>query len=270
MTKHERVRKLLLEGCEESEDLEWPWLADNTGRVDRQNANKFLLGARIDYAIPAYRAWDNAKVLADTVLGDPDDLWSAIDNMGLDRLKAAFRGEHLGKACRRCAAGHDIVRKPTPSGAPDRHKALHMWPNRAAEYVWQMAHVIMDRYGGDPRKIWEDRETSEILQRLTDATFGPELSRMVAGALGDTGQVEGRGRLKADLNVTRVIGRVFTGSKATPAETHAIADIMESGNSWIFDRRLFILGRYTCTSKDPHCSECCLQEECAYAGKRKA
>ena len=132
-----------------------------------------------------------------------------------------------------------------------------------------MAHVILNRYGGDPRKIWEGQETSEILQRLTDATFGPELSRMVAGALRDTGQVKGKGRRKADLNVTRVIGRVFTGSKATPDETHAITDIMEPGNSWIFDRRLFILGQYICTARDPRCSECCLKEECFYAGGPK-
>ena len=270
LTKHERVSKLLLEGCESHEDREWPWLADNTGRIDKRNANKFLLGARIDYAIPADRAWDNAEVLVKIVLGDPDDLWSAIDGMGLDALEAAFRGEHLGKACRRCAEGHDIVRRPTPSGAPDRHKALHMWPNKTAGHVWKMAHIIMDRYGGDPRKLWEGRETGEILSRLTDATFGPELSRMVAGALSDTGQVKGKGRLKADLNVTRVIGRVFTGSKTTPGETHAITDIMEPGNSWKFDGRLFILGQYTCTSKYPNCSECCLKEECVYAGGPKA
>ena len=105
----------------------------------------------------------------------------------------------------------------------------HMWPNRAAGYVWKMAHIIRDRYGGDARKIWEGQPTSQILQRLTDATFGPELSHMVDGALRDTGQVEGKGRLKADLNVTRVLGRVFTGSKAAPDEAHDIADIMEPG-----------------------------------------
>ena len=49
MEKHERIHKLLLEGCKNHEDLEWPWLGDNTGRVDKRDANKFLLGARIDY-----------------------------------------------------------------------------------------------------------------------------------------------------------------------------------------------------------------------------
>ena len=270
MTKYARVRKLL-EGCESHfADYSWPWLSDLPGSVDKKGANKFLLGARIDYGISADRAWKNAEILAETVLGDPDDLWPAINGMGLDALEAAFRGEHLGKACRRCAEGHDIVRRPTPSGAPDRHKALHMWPNKTAGHVWKMAHVIMDRYGGDSRKLWEGRETGEILSRLADATFGPELSRMVAGALSDTGQVKGKGRLKADLNVTRVIGRVFAGSKATPGETHAITDIMEPGNSWKFDGRLFILGQYTCTSKYPNCSECCLKGECVYAGGPKA
>ena len=270
MTKYARVRKLL-EGCESHfADYSWPWLFDLPGSVDKKGANKFLLGARIDYGISADRAWKNAEILAETVLGDPDDLWSAIDGMGLDALKAAFRGEHFGKACRRCAKGHDIVRRPTPSGVSDRHKALHMWPNKTAEAVWQMARIIKDSYGGDARRIWDGLPPDEALQRLDAATFGPNLSHMVVGALIDAKQIEGRGSLKADLNVTRVLGRVFTGSKTTPDEAHRIADAMEPGNSWILDRRLFGLGQYVCESKKPRCEECCLKGECIYAGGPKA
>ena len=83
--------------------------------------------------------------------------------------------------------------------------------------------IISNRYGGDARRIWDGQPISEILQRLEDATFGPNLSHMVVGALIDTKQIEGRGNLKADINVTRVLGRVFTGSKTTPDEVHRIA-----------------------------------------------
>ena len=270
MTKYARVRKLL-EGCESHfADYSWPWLSDLPGSVDKKGANKFLLGARIDYGISADRAWKNAEILAETVLGDPDNLWSAIADKDPDELKATFRGEHTRKECRRCEAGHAETRQSASSGAAKRHKALHMWPNKTAEVVWQMARIIKDSYGGDARRIWDGLPPDEALQRLDAATFGPNLSHMVVGALIDTRQIEGRGSLKADLNVTRVLGRVFTGSKTTPDEAHRIADAMEPGNSWILDRRLFGLGQYVCESKKPRCEECCLKGECVYAGGPKA
>ena len=267
LTKYERVRKLL-EDCEiYSADYSWPWLSGLPGSVDKKGANKFLLGARMDYGIPADRAWENAEILAETVLGDPDNLWSAMVNTDLDELQAAFRGEHTGKECRRCKTE---TRQSASSGAAKRHKALHMWPNKTAEAVWKMARIIKDSYGGDARRIWDGLPPDEVLQRLEAATFGPNLSHMVAGALIDTRQIEGRGSLKADLNVTRVLGRVFTGSKTTPDEAHRIADAMEPGNSWILDRRLFGLGQYVCESRKPRCGECCLKGECVYAGGPKA
>ena len=69
LTKYGRVRKLLLENCESySTDYSWQWLSGLPGSVDKKEANKFLLGARIDYGIPADRAWKNAEILAETVL----------------------------------------------------------------------------------------------------------------------------------------------------------------------------------------------------------
>ena len=216
------------------------------------------------------RAWENAEILAESVLRDPDSLWSTISDMELNELKAIFRGEHVGKECWQCTKEATDTRQSALQGNLKRHKALHMWPNQAAEYVWKMAHVVRDRYGGDARRIWDGRPTREILERLKGMTFGPNMSHMVVGALIDTGQIEGRGSLKADLNVTRVLGRVFTGSKTTPDEAHRIADTMEPGNSWILGRRLFGLGQYVCESKKPRCGECCPKGECVYADGPKA
>ena len=266
MTKHERVRKLLLEDCKSySSDYSWLWLSA-PGSIDSKEANKFLLGARIDYGIKADWAWESAEVLAEVVLGDPDHLWSAIVDTDLDELKAIFGGEHVGERCRRCAEGHADKWRSKSSGMPTRHKMLHMWPNKAAEDVWEMARIIRDRYGGDARKIWDGLPVQEVLSRLEEATFGSNLSHMVVGALLDTKQIEGRGNLKADVNVMRVLGRVFTGNVIAPDEAHAIADMMEPGNTWIFDRRIFGLGQNICKKTNPSCEECCLNGECVYFG----
>lgn len=255
--KHQRVRELLLEKCEEP-DVNWRWLADDPGLIDRKGANKFLLGARIDYGIKAGWAWESAGILADTVLGDPDDIWSSISSMTPSMLWAVFRGEHTGEDCRRCAAGHKLRPKE------NRHKALHMWPKQAAENVQKMSNILSGRYGGDGRQIWQNRTTDEIRCRLRDATFGPQLSNMVVLALIATGHVDGRASLKADLNVNRVLGRVFTGETATPVEAQKMADVMEPGNSHIFDSRLYILGQDICTARRPNCTNCCLKDECEY------
>ena len=268
--KRERVRKLLLEDCESySTDYGWHWLSDHPRTVSMRRANKFLLGARIDYGIKADWAWESAEILSEIVLGDPDDLWSAIASMGLDELEVVFKGKHVDEGCLRCAAGHQIRVNSASSGAVKRHKMFHMWPDRAANDVWRTMQIISNRYGGDARRIWDGQPISEILQRLEDATFGPNLSHMVVGALMDTKQIEGRGNLKADINVTRVLGRVFTGSKTTPDEAHRIADTMEPGNTWIFDRRLFGLGQNICISTNPRCEECCLNHECTYNSGRE-
>ena len=68
-----------------------------------------------------------------------------------------------------------------------------------------MARIIKDSYGSDARRIWDDLPPDEVLQRLETATFGPNLSHMVDGALIDTRQIEERGSPKAGLNVTGVL-----------------------------------------------------------------
>lgn len=234
-----------------------------------REANKFLLGARIDYQIGADWAWESAEVLSEVVLGDPDDLWTAMAGMGIDGLKAAFNGGHVEEGCPRCAAGHRLRAVPKAPYAVMRHKMFHRWPDKAAENVWRMMQAVRSRYGGDARRIWDGQPVSAILRRLEDMAFGVEKSYMVVGALLDTGQIKGRGSLKADTNIARVLGRVFTGKGVEPDRVHAIAEPMEPGNTWIFDRRLFGLGQKVCTPKNPDCAACCLNRECVYNENRK-
>ena len=257
MTKEKRVKKLLLANRGIPEERHWPWLAD-PGAVDMRRANKFLLGASIDYQISADTAWENASILAEVVLGDPDKLWTTIDNIGLEGLQRVFGGEHTAN-CSRCAAGHQLIRSDPP-----RHKMLHRFKNNAAKKVLKMARKILAEYDGDGRKIWNGRSVDDVRNRIVDVGFGPELTNMVIGALHDTRQISGGGSLKADSNVCRVLGRVFDGQDATPKRAHDIAKSMEKDNTWALDDPLYDLGKDVCRAEYPDCGWCFLRSECKY------
>lgn len=260
-TREEGVRKLLIENRDITDGYHWPWLG-GPGRLSMRHANKFLLGACIDYQIRADKAWENAGILAETILGDPDDLWAAIRKVGFQKLRNVFGGEHKANGCRRCAEGHQLVRSKD-SDIP-RHTSLHRFKNQAAKRVWNVTQIVLKCYGGDARKIWNDRPADAVHDRLVGVGLGTNLSHMVVGALLDTKQIKGRGKLKADLNVCRVLGRVFFGEQVTPEEAHRIAGTIESDNAWSIDGQLYALGQENCSVTNPNCLGCFLQTKCEY------
>src|SRR4030067_422401 len=180
--KAERVRNILLEM--KDGDLIWPWLHDDDGeviqRLNKKRANKFLLGCIIDYQMRAGVAWDNARRLAEQELGDPDDLWECI-------------GSHTKKEW--------MALRP-------KYKWLHRFP-QAHYRVWRIAREVRDNHGGDARNIWKDADPGTVNKRLKAIRLGPQLSKMAVGALTDTGHLRGCSDVKADLNLRRVLGRVF-------------------------------------------------------------
>lgn len=260
-TREERIRALLRVNQGMTDNYEWPWLGESR-QLSAKDANKFLLGACIDYQISADKAWDSARILTETIMRDPHDLWNVIRKMGLQRLKDEFGGVCRPKECNRCAAGHQLI-KPKDSNST-RHGTLHRFKNQAAEKVWKTTHAVLERHGGDARKIWKGRQPADVLDRLAAVGLGPNMSNMVVGALLDTEQINGESKLKADLNVCRVLGRVFAGEKVTPDEAHRIAETVEPGGTWNIDGVLYALGRETCTAKEPDCQGCFLKAECEY------
>ena len=256
MTRYRRVRELLL-GIEEYSGggPSWPWLSDLRGRpADRKTANKFVLGAIMDYQMKGDIVWNNARILSEHILGDPDDLWAAISSRSERAVEDLFRNPpHPGRA-------------PSPPRAAQKGakgRSLHRFPGRTSRRVRRIAAHIAERYGGDARKIWQKLPTDAILRNLRDIGTGPQTSRMIVGALIDTGQIKGKGDLKADLHARRVLGRIFRGGEVSAGEALAIADGMEPGNSWLLNKYIYRLGRSVCR-KRPRCHECHLRDECSY------
>jgi uncharacterized HhH-GPD family protein len=64
--------------------------------------------------------------------------------------------------------------------------ALHRYPRAMAGRVQQMCRLIVDRYGGDPAKLWAGAATgAELLARISELPgFGPDKSRIFLALLG--------------------------------------------------------------------------------------
>ena len=198
--KHQRVCRLLLAN---RSSLDWQWLSDLKGRrADKKSANKFMLGSILDFQMPADVVWENARRFAEDELGDPADLWEKI-----------------------------IAIRRWDSDAVWRRYGLHRFP-AGHKRVRRIGKEIVEHYQGDARKIWKDQAPDEIRKRLERMRVGPQISRMIVGALYDTEQISEAGDLKADIHVRRVLGRVFAGDETSADDAHRIANRMIPGTSW--------------------------------------
>lgn len=213
----------------------WPWLSECIGKpVDKKRANKFFLGCILDYQINSDVAWENARRLAEDILGDPDDLWNTITSISKDEWMSKWK-----------------------------QYSLHRFP-KAHERVWRIGREIVIRYNGDVRNIWNDNKSATILNRLNKLRVGEQISRMIIGALIDTKQIVDIVDVKADIHVKRVLGRILNGSPLTEKETIEITRKMVPDNPWLIDQPLYMLGKNFCFSSKPNCNECYLKNECTF------
>ncbi len=172
-SKSQRVAKLLLNNRKD-DDIEF-WLGKNGQIADKKSANKFLLSSILDYQIRTETAWENARRLAEDILGDPDDLWGCITSNSKSQWISKWN-----------------------------EYSLHRFP-KAHERIWRIGNEIVTRYDSDARKIWADQTPVIVLERLNQLRVGEQIARMIIGALCDTRQIVGSGDVKADIqNVSQV------------------------------------------------------------------
>ena len=151
------------EDVEDEEEDEWPWLTELEGRpASKKNANKFMLGAIMNYWMRPEVSWDNAEKLAEDILEDPDDLWDTIADKSDADVTEIF------------------------TGPPRLHRFLKMMP----EMVREVAINVVKEYDGDSRKIWKDQDVSDILQRLHAIGVKKQTSALILWALRESGQIK--------------------------------------------------------------------------------
>lgn len=227
--RRNKIAELLIQN--RTTEINWRWLS--MGNLSKKNANKFLLACILDYRIKAETAWDNAERLAEVILNDPSDLWET------------------------------IVKTPK-SKWMDKFKVykLHRYP-KAHERIWRIGKEIIENYQGDARKIWKNAENIEILKRLEKMRVGKQISRMILGALYDNKQIKGKMDVKADIHVTRVLGRLIQGEQFLPKIAVEEAKKLSPKNPWLIDNTLYFTGQNVCKS-EPLCDHCTFQKYCKY------
>ncbi|NMB80864.1 MAG: hypothetical protein GYA14_03510 [Ignavibacteria bacterium] len=238
--KYREVEKILLQ---DREGLDLRWYRLRKGKsTSKKDANKFILGAIIDYQIPAQQAWDNSERLADEILGDPDNIWEEINKYSHKRWMGKFK-----------------------------QFRLHRFP-KAHERIWKIGKRILEKYNGDTRNIWKDHTINNTLSNLLNLGMGKQISSMVIGALIDSHILNGKGDVKADLHVRRVLGRVFRAAEYLAREVDQVISLTHSihkNNPWLLDRGLFLVGKNFCFSKRPLCTECKFKKVCKFYFKNK-
>lgn len=195
------------------------------------------MGSILNYQIPADVAWENARRLAEDILGNPENLWQSITSSSKAEWNAKWK-----------------------------EYPLHRFP-KAHERVWRIGLEIINQYDGDTRNIWKNQPPHIVVARLNKLRVGEQLSRMIVGALCDTEQIQGSGDVKIDIHVRRVLGRILRGEGYTLKEAGITLEKtreMYPENPWMLDKPLYTLGTRICTASNPECRNCYLQKECVY------
>ncbi len=204
-------------------------------------ANEFLLCCLIDYRSDTFAAWRNGITFFRSLsVEDRNSLWKMISSFP----KNIWESEEKYRQC-----------------------GLH-WMRPAHNRLWRIAHDVCLYFDGDPRKIWHGDDPFDVFCRLYYIGAGPQISRMIVGALKDCKYITGKGDVKADTHVCRVLARIIEGINEIPAlDTVYLARKMYPPDPWLLDWPLWDLGRSKCKSSSPSCEECYLNPDCKFADK---
>jgi len=241
-----RVAALLRAHARTMED--WVRPVSKTKKLRFAAANEILLGVIPDRSVKAKQAWGAGQSIS-AALGDPDDpriLGQALSDMGHRRLVGFLR-------------------------YGDGGYAFHRHYKTFARLLREAAAHLLERYDGDPRKIWNSQRDIPMVRDRLDAIpgIGPGLARMAVlmlareyGLLGGT-----RARRQLDVKPDRHVTRVF--QRAGLVEPRASEeDIVQAARALSpdFPARLdapaWDIGREWCVPRKPNCPECPLTGPC--------
>lgn len=218
---------------------EWGWIGDEgLKRLTKKRANKYLFTCILDYQMDADVIWARCKEFLEAELNDPDSLWDVVARFSLSKWLKRTRD--------------------FPGGIGHRFKEA------AHRRVWVIGRRIRDEYAGDARLIWRNRTAAQVADVMESLGVGPNISRMAAGGLADTGWIKGRSDVKADVHVCCALGRILVGEPLEPDAAVARAREVYPRNPWRLDGPLFLIGKGYCFASEPDCSECPMRKICSY------
>ncbi len=207
-------------------------------KLTQEAGNEFLLCCLLDYQSKADAAWKRASSFFRSQSEENRrELWKMIASMP----EKEWRSEDNFKRCN-----------------------LH-WMRPAHNRLWRISQCICMFFDGDARNIWKGESVFDVMCRLYYIGAGEQIARMIVGALKDCKYLTGRGDVKADVHICRVLGRASRGEALSPISVLALSRKMYPQDPWLLDWPLWELGRSKCDAKSPNCKTCEISRVCRYA-----
>ena len=237
---HKPVVKALLSHGRKMDN--WAQPIDNVRKLRASAANEFLLGVMLDRGIQAKRAWSAAQWINDS-LGDPSNvraLWEKLDAMENKRLLGFLRYGNGGFA-------------------------FHRHYRTFGRQLPEVARIMLNKYDGDPRKIWNNKkDVVKVRERLEEIPgIGIALSRMAVLILArNFGLLGGRAAfpqldVKPDIHVMRVFKRCgFIGRDDKTSDAIVVARELHPSFPAALDAPAYHIGNVWCRPTAPNCREC--------------
>jgi uncharacterized HhH-GPD family protein len=197
----------------------------------------FLLAVIADYQIPGERAWSLPYLLRER-LGH------------LDPVRMLAEPEQTIEA---------VARRPS----------LHRYINRVPEFILAACRIVLDRYGGDARRIWAGTPAAAELQRRLREFPGISQKKAAMAVeilerdLGVPIRELHGSDIAYDVHVRRVFLRTGLAERDDPDHMIGIARRLNRERPGALDFPAWTIGRTWCHPANPECSKCVLFGVCA-------
>ena len=148
-------------------------------------------------------------------------------------------------------------------------KALHFYHGEMTDNLKHAARLMLEKYDGDPRKIWQVKKNDikEVKRRLREFHgIGEQLASMAVMILvRDYGNLGGKKSFpflvpKEDVHTKKVFQR--TGLTRSSQTVVGVARELNPDFPAILDEPAWIIGKEYCFKNNPNCKECPITGVC--------
>lgn len=147
------------------------------------------------------------------------------------------------------------------------------YTDAAPRTLYELTHLVVEKYGGNAAQIWEGRRASEVIRTFRSIYgVGPGIANMAVLLIERVFHIRFPDHwsidIKPDVHTVRVLYRLGVSHAPTEAATVEAARRMNPDFPGIVDAALWYLGRTRCFPTAPICQACPMEAWCAKRGVR--
>ncbi len=212
----------------------------------KKEANHFFVGVILDRIVKSSTAWNSGELIVTKYGSGRTDFWKRIREMKRDELHKFMKSGNDGKA-------------------------LHVYHGQMTDNLKRAAELMLEKYDGDPREIWQREENTveKVKRRFKEFHgIGPQLASMAVMILvRDYGELGGEKSFpcllpKEDVHIKRVFQRTGLTDGNDKLTAVDVAKELNPDFPAILDEPAWIIGRRYCFKSNPNCEECPITKVC--------